>query len=103
MALGSSGRNGDAMWIIITALCVMVVVTISIGIWYAHIIAEVKQEVSTAPRIPMFTCDKHGIFPAKNGTVTISVPQEGAPDLLQELCIFCYDEKMKAVEKIFKV
>jgi uncharacterized ferredoxin-like protein len=86
------------LWIVGLAV---VLVAIAFGLWYWNLILSVKKEIGAAPRVPMFTCDIHGIFPA-NGVVKISVPAEGQVPLEVDMCIFCYDDKMKKAEKIFK-
>jgi len=80
------------------------IVLLTVGVLYLWLINDVKKEVNAAPRIPMFICPanpSHGAFPAKH-TMKITVPAEGAIPLEHEMCPFCYDEKMKEAEKIFK-
>jgi hypothetical protein len=89
------------MVFLICALALVIVAGVFIATMYYLLIQDVKKEVRTAPRIPMHVCDTHGPYPAKH-TMRISIPQEGRPDLLQDMCIFCYDEAMKKAENVLK-
>lgn len=75
------------------------------GLFYLWVYHSTKQEVIKSPRIPMFVCPaipSHGAFPAKHA-MKLSVPQDSKEDLIVDMCPFCYDEKMKKAEAIFKV
>lgn len=88
------------LWVGILLVIAAVVIT-TVAYKYYELVQEAKAEVNAAPRIPMHMCPKHGAYPAKY-TIPLTVPQEGREDLVVEQCIFCYDEKMKQAEKIFK-
>jgi len=68
---------------------------------YVRLVSEAKREVRQAPRIPQFICDKHGMFPTKHA-MHITVPSDKGPPLVVDMCPMCYDDKMKAAEKVFK-
>ena len=77
-------------------------VAVILGFVYVHAMLAAKKEVNAAPRIPMFECPEHGVFPAKS-TIRLTMPAEGMEPFVQEICPFCYDTKMRAAEHIFKV
>ena len=52
-------------------------------------------EAKEAPRVDMFTCDKHGAIPSKD---VIQVPMDdGGKPYLQ--CPFCFEDAMKLADK----
>jgi hypothetical protein len=66
-------------------------------------IGKAKKEVHASPKVPMHVCDKHGTFPS-SALLHITAPgtKPGEKDLPVEICPFCYDERMKAVDTILK-
>lgn len=57
---------------------------------------EAIAEVRVTPRIPMFTCDKHGMMRQEHA---MDIGDLGQPLLM---CPICYDERMKAIRPILK-
>lgn len=86
------------LWYIIIVVLLLVSL---LGIPYLVLIQNVKKEIHAVPKIPMLICEIHGVFPAKYA-IKINVPGEGREDLKVDTCIFCYHEKMRAAEKVFK-
>jgi hypothetical protein len=107
MALGRSntvGFTGLIMHRTTWLLACFILIAMAIGVEYAYwrLLQSVKAEVAAAPRIPMYRCDEgHGAFPAKYA-MKITIPAEGMAPIEQLMCPFCYDEKMKKAEEIFK-
>lgn len=86
---------------VIVIICLVLIGSgICAYIWH-RFLQGIKQEVNAAPRIPMFICPanpSHGAFPA---SAAIEIEVLGLVEK-QKICTFCYHEKMKAAEKIFK-
>lgn len=77
-------------------------VAVIMGFICVHAMLAAKKEVNAAPRIPMYECPDHGVFPA-SATMRLTIPGENMEPLVTEMCPFCYDAKMRAAEYIFKV
>lgn len=70
---------------------------------YLRIAKSAREEVITAPKIPMYLCDVHGCFPAKHCLqIVVPVLDDTQQPLAVDMCPFCYDEKMRVAEKVFK-
>jgi hypothetical protein len=91
------------MWWIIIIIGGIVGAVFCFSIGYILLLRSAKKEVVTAPKIPMYLCDIHGAFPAKHCMqIEVPVVDETQRPLVVDMCPFCYDEKMKVAEKVFK-
>ena len=54
------------------------------------LLVNARWEAKTSPRMPMFTCDKHGPIPE-----SVLLHLEGATEKSIPYCPFCFSEKAK--------
>lgn len=76
----------------------LLLVCIIVCITYWLVKREAQKEVDITPRVPMNDCDKHGLYPKSAAFRTTAIAL-GRPDLEVEICPFCYDDQMTAIEK----
>lgn len=62
-----------------------------VGLYLLWVWLEARNEVRTAPRRDMFTCDKHGIFPAKYALKTELLPLGEEKDNYK-VCPMCLED-----------
>lgn len=72
----------------------LVSVLLLIVIYLLCMVAAAFHEVKGQPRIPMFSCDKHGAVPVKY-TLKLNV----FSDQPIEVCPLCFEDKMKAAKR----
>jgi hypothetical protein len=81
----------DAAILLAIAFVAIVILT---RIWLNK---KARQEVYGAPKIPMVSCDKHGLIPKDAMLVTTAIAV-GRPDLAVEHCPICYGERLENVK-----
>jgi hypothetical protein len=62
-----------------------------VGLYLLWVWLEARSEVRNAPRKDMFTCDKHGIFPAKYALKTELLPLGEATENYK-VCPMCLED-----------
>lgn len=67
--------------------------------YVANIAHQEKKKVAMMDRRPMVLCDIHGAYP-KEASLYINVPADGRPDMRQEMCPFCYRERLEKAKEI---
>lgn len=67
------------------------IVFLAIAVYLAITAFDAKYDVSTAPRMDMMVCDKHGPIP-KKAVLHLS----GLTEKPIEYCPLCFSDKMKA-------
>ena len=75
----------------------LLILFIALLIGYIGIVAaNAKVKTERAPRVPMFTCDRHGTIPAK-----YAIPFDGMGALETPVlsCPMCYEDRMKEAMK----
>lgn len=81
-----------------------ILVSVAAGLYFS-LCVSVKKEINAAPRLPMYTCDRHGPFPAKS-CLHIEVPtadqHAGEAPLVVDMCPLCYAEKMHVASELLK-
>lgn len=86
--------------IIILAVLFTLIALCIIGIWY-YIQWDVKKEVKGYPRKSMFMCDKHGMLSIPEETIELPhIPTVDGSKM--QMCLYCYDESSKAIDKKLK-
>ena len=58
------------------------------------LLVNARWEAKTSPRVPMFTCDKHGPVPE-----SVLMHLEGATEKPIPYCPFCMHEKAKQIKE----
>jgi hypothetical protein len=103
--LGGSNRPSVKNMNVIVALYGLLIIGVLLGSYYGFLCvvsAQAKKEVMQAPKVPMYTCDIHGMFPASS-TLKIGIPSApGQSDLDVDMCPFCFTEKMDKAKQLLK-
>lgn len=91
------------MTLSIVALVMVVCMAFAFLAFWVWINWSVYKDVRGAPRIKMFTCDRHGPFP-ESSCLTYTVPKTKPTDeeLTLQQCPFCFGERMDKSQKLFK-
>lgn len=76
---------------------ILVVALIAFLILWRLLERTAKLEVDDTPKVPMFMCDKHGMFPEK-AAFDLNIFAEGRPDHITKVCPFCMDERIRDAE-----
>ncbi len=79
----------SALWAIAALLVVLC-------IYIALLALDAKVKTETAPRVPMFSCDKHGTMPAK---YAVSFDGMGVLEEPQQVCPMCLEDRFKEARK----
>jgi hypothetical protein len=74
-------------------------------IWLLYIFLKIREDVYNMPRKPMTICDKHGAYPTECNlsiTVPLTEPNGEEREIQQEICPFCYRERLDEFKNSMK-